>query len=291
MFLGGCLDPPLARALVRCTTDGWHNGRIVTVVMKVSSLAGMVASSVLVLAGCSSGLESGGAVDGNASPPSAHQETPEGTAMTPAREQGEVGPAPALPSSAQDAGLVPPAASSAQDAGLAPPAPSSAPSDAGSAPSTPVTPSQPPPSPLSQCAGRTVVDVGDLKFDGTQLVTSGMVGSAVMVGRIVVPSPLPPGYYGKQASAAAFSWTSATAWKRVTLSKTPCDFSGTGASVSQGLTASVSMTFGTAGLSSVTMQPGEVWYLNIEHVLPSGAASCPTGVNCDFGVRVYPPGA
>jgi hypothetical protein len=152
------------------------------------------------------------------------------------------------------------------------------------------TPTTPPPTTLTSCAGYTVVNVGDLRFDGTQLVTSGMKGGAVMVGRIVVPDPLPAGYYGKQASLSAFSWVNATAWKKVVLSKTPCDFGGTAPRMSQGLTANLYLSFGAAGSNAVTVQAGETWYLNVKHELPFGGQSCGNGMLCDFGVRVYPPG-
>jgi hypothetical protein len=148
----------------------------------------------------------------------------------------------------------------------------------------------PPPSTATSCTGYTVVNVGDLRFDGTQVNTSGLKGAAVMVGRIVIPDPLPTGYYGKQASLSTFSWISATAWKKVVLSRTPCDFGAVAPAVSQGLTANLYLSFGTANTNAVTVKAGEVWYLNVKHELPFGGQSCSNGVYCDFALRVYPPG-
>lgn len=195
------------------------------------------------------------------------------------------------PNSESAAGGQPPAPGTTGTSTPAPTATASAtptPSSTTTSTPAPTTTSTPPPPNL--CNGYTVVDVGDLQFDGTQLVTSGMIGRAVMVGRIVVPNPLPPGYLGQKASVAAFTWTDDSAWKKLVLSKSRCDFSGTAPKVSQGITATGYMIFGAADPFAVTMQPGEVWYVNIKHELPMGGQSCSDGKSCDFGLRLYPPG-
>ncbi len=155
---------------------------------------------------------------------------------------------------------------------------------------TTVNVTTPPPPTTSTCNGYSSINLGDLTFNGVQLDSYGMRGATVAYGRITVPNPLPTGWIGKSAAVAILANGNATAWRKVYLSKNMCDFSGTSPAMSQGVTASLNMSFGVATSNAVTMQAGDVWYVNIKDELPFGGNSCGSGYVCDFGLRLYPPG-
>lgn len=116
--------------------------------------------------------------------------------------------------------------------------------------------------------------LGELKFDGSQLNSADMIGNTIAYGKLVIPAVEGQ----KQASIAILANGNATSWRKVVLSKTPCDFDGIPA---QGLTA-------TVYLSTTNQKPGETWYINIKNEKPFGGDSCGPGQNCAFGIRVYP---
>lgn len=118
------------------------------------------------------------------------------------------------------------------------------------------------------------INLGDIQFNGVQLNSADMTGNMIAYGRLVIPAVEGQ----KQSSIAVLANGNATSWKKVSISKNPCDFTTLSA---QGLTA-------TAVLNSSVQKPGEVWYINIKNELPFGGPSCGTGQNCTFGLRAYP---
>jgi len=146
------------------------------------------------------------------------------------------------------------------------------------------------PPPVVKCPLWTTVNLGDLHFDGTQIDSSEMRGSAVAYGKIVIPNPLPDGWIGKTTSVSVFENGDGAYWRKVYLAKSPCDFSPTGAQSGQGVGVSLYMTFGGVGeFVSVPVMPGDIWYLNVKNETPNGKNSCIAGLTCNFGVRMYPP--
>ena len=145
------------------------------------------------------------------------------------------------------------------------------------------------PLPAGNCANYTAVSLGDLQFDGTRNVSSGMKGSAVAYGRIVIPNPLPANWVGKTAQISVFEYGDGAFWKKVYLSKTPCDFGATAAASGQGTGVNIYVTFGSAGYGSVAVQPGDVWFINIKNESIFGTPSCGAGLSCNFAISAYPP--
>lgn len=139
----------------------------------------------------------------------------------------------------------------------------------------PITPTTSPTTTVDLCKNYSArIYLGELKFDGTQLNSADMVGNTIAYAKLVIP----PVEGQKQASATVLANGNATSWRKVVLSKTPCDFTGIPA---QGLTA-------TVYLSTTNQKPGETWYINIKNEMPFGGNSCGPGQNCAFGIRVYP---
>jgi len=152
-----------------------------------------------------------------------------------------------------------------------------------------VTTSAPPPS--ASCTGYTTKNLGDLKFDGSQVESNGMRSGYVAYGRVVIPDPLPANWVGKTTALSVFEYAGGSYWKKIYLSKTPCDFPTTTGAWNQGTNANLYLTFGTTGYLSTTVQAGEVWYVMIKNEnLWNDQSSCrSTARNCDFAVRLYPP--
>jgi len=146
------------------------------------------------------------------------------------------------------------------------------------------------PTPTGNCSAYTTTNLGDLRFDGSQVDSNGVRSGVVAYARIVIPNPLPAGWLGKTTSLSVFEYGSGSVWKKAYLSKTPCDFPTSGGSWSQGINTNLYLTFGAAGWISTSVQAGDVWYVMIKAELPFGTgSSCGSGVNCNFSVRLYPP--
>jgi hypothetical protein len=140
------------------------------------------------------------------------------------------------------------------------------------------------------CSSYSTINLGDLAFNGTQTDSNGMRAGVVAYGRIVIPNPLPTGWYGKTTSLSVFEYGSGSVWKKVYLSKTPCDFPTGIGSWSQGINTNLYMTFGTQGFLSTSVQPGDIWYVMVkDEALYGTTASCAPGTNCNFSLRLYPP--
>ena len=135
------------------------------------------------------------------------------------------------------------------------------------------------------CKNYSRINLGDLKADGVPLNSADMSGSMIAYGKIVVPTNAP---MWAKSSVTVYANGNATAWRQINLSKTPCDFNGKAPNLVQGITATATMVIGKADPFAVTVQPGEVWYVNIRNTLPTGSNSCGPGFNCAFGLRTYP---
>jgi len=146
-----------------------------------------------------------------------------------------------------------------------------------------------PATPIGDCSQYTAVSLGDLAFNGAQVDSDYMRGSVVAFGRIVIPDPLPAGWAGKTAQISVFGFADGDFWKKVYLSKTACDFTAVPNAWGQGTGVNLYVTFGAAGPNAVTVQPGEVWYLNVKNETIFGTGSCGAALRCNFAVRAYPP--
>jgi len=151
-----------------------------------------------------------------------------------------------------------------------------------------VTSVTPPPA-TSKCSNYTAVSLGDLSFDGGQIDSFNMRGSAVSYGRIVIPNPLPAGWAGRTAQVSVFEHGEGAFWKKVHLSKVACDFAPATSAWGQGTGVTLYMTFGGTGFGTLTVQPGDVWYVNVKNESIFGTSSCGAGLSCNFGLRLYPP--
>ena len=140
-----------------------------------------------------------------------------------------------------------------------------------------------------ECTGYSVVDLGDLHFDGARIETSHVTGSDVVIGRIVVPDPLPSGWAGATTSVAAFDFDDPARAKKLYLARSACDFTAEYPAYGEGISTLVYMNFGGSSPSAVTVQPGEVWYVNIKNERSAGEPSCAEGASCNFAVTLYPP--
>ena len=158
----------------------------------------------------------------------------------------------------------------------------------GTATSPTVTVSSPPPQTTS-CSGFSSTYLGDLVFNGTQTESNGMRGATVGYAKITIPNPLPAGWLGKTAQISVFEYADGAFWKKVYLSKTPCDFTPVASAWGQGTGVNIYVTFGGGGFGSVAVQAGDVWYLNVKNETIFGSGSCGSGLSCNFAVRVYPP--
>lgn len=151
-----------------------------------------------------------------------------------------------------------------------------------------VTTVTPPPA-TGKCSNYTAVNLGDLNFDGTQVNSVNMHGSAVAYGRIVIPNPLPAGWAGKTAQVAVFEHDDGSIWKKVYLSKVACDFTPVTWAWGQGNGVALYMNFGGTGFGTLTVQPGDIWYLNVKNESIFGTSSCGLDRSCNFAVRMSPP--
>ena len=142
----------------------------------------------------------------------------------------------------------------------------------------------PPPLPGS-CSAYTGVNLGDLHFDGARVATSGVSGSDVVVGRIVVPS----GWAGKVASIAIYEYDDPQYAKKAYLSKSPCDFTTVWPAYNEGNSMSLMVSFETSISNAVRMNAGEFWYLTVKNERLSGAPSCASGSSCNFAITMSVP--
>ncbi len=133
------------------------------------------------------------------------------------------------------------------------------------------------------CAGLTAINLGDIRFDGSQTDSSGMRGTAVAYGRLVMPT----GAKGMTASLTVFANGNTTAWRKINVSRSPCDFT---TKTSQGVTASSYLAFDTPQAGYVTVTTADTWYVNIRNEDANGKSTCGAGYVCDFGLRAYPAG-
>jgi len=141
-----------------------------------------------------------------------------------------------------------------------------------------------PPLPGS-CSAYAGVNLGDLHFDGARLATSGVSGSDVVVGRIVVPS----GWAGKAASIAIYEYDDPQYAKKAYLSKSPCDFTTVWPAYNEGNSMSLMVSFETSMSNAVRMNAGEFWYLTVKNERLSGAPSCVSGSSCNFAITMSVP--
>jgi hypothetical protein len=153
------------------------------------------------------------------------------------------------------------------------------------------TPAPPPPVATSSCSGYSVVNVGDLSFNGARIATDGVSGSAVVVGRIVLPNPLPPGWAGNVASIAVFEYSDPQYSKKMYLSQSPCDFTAVWPAYGEGNSMNVRTTFQNAMFNAVNMNPGDVWYLTVKNERSNGQPSCKQGSSCNFALTLSAPSA
>lgn len=144
------------------------------------------------------------------------------------------------------------------------------------------------------------LNLGELAFDGSRHTTTGMAGARFAYATLHIPDPIPPEWLGKMSAISAYAAMGGDppAWKHMTLSKTLGDFSAERTPFgANGLTATVRLTFGAAEPYTVTVQPGEVWYVNIENRGPdmrsrggpAGECSCGPGKSCNFSMDVGAP--
>jgi hypothetical protein len=141
-----------------------------------------------------------------------------------------------------------------------------------------------PPLPGS-CSAYTGVNMGDLHFDGARVATSGVSGSDVVVGRIVVPS----GWAGKVASIAIYEYDDPAYAKKAYLSKNPCDFTTVWPAYNEGNSMNLKVSFETSMSNAVRMNAGEIWYLTVKNERLSGAPSCASGSSCNFAITMSVP--
>ena len=136
---------------------------------------------------------------------------------------------------------------------------------------------------------KSVVRLADITLDGRLVASDGMQGTAIAYGQITIPDPLPAGWTGRVSTISVFEYGSANLYRKLVLSKTACDFTPSGYNSYSGIGGNLYINYGSASWNAVTVRPGEVWYLNIKDEYPSGASSCPSVVNCNFGVTAWPP--
>lgn len=134
------------------------------------------------------------------------------------------------------------------------------------------------------------VDLGDLKFDGSQVNSTGMTGTAVAYGRILVPNPLPAGWPGQQTYVSIFEHGAPARARRMWLSREPFDYSGHYPAYRYGNAGvNIYMKFEADDPNTVKLMTGETWYVTIKNESPDGTPSCPEGDNGNFSLRMYPP--
>lgn len=146
-----------------------------------------------------------------------------------------------------------------------------------------------PPPAASKCANYSAINLGDLSFDGSQVDSFNMRGSSVAYGRIVIPNPLPAGWAGRTAQVSVFEHGEGAFWKKVYLSKAACDFTPATSAWGQGTGVTLYMSLGGTGFGTMTVQPGDIWYLNVKNESIFGTPSCGPNLSCNFGLRLYPP--
>ena len=154
---------------------------------------------------------------------------------------------------------------------------------------TRATPRAPVPAPVASCSSGAI-NLGDLRFDGSQVDSAGVTGATVAYARIVIPNPLPGWWIGRSSYVSVFESGTGTSAKRLYLSKSPCDLYPGYPAYSEGNgSGNIFMRFvDTSDPYSVPVQPGDIWYLTVKNEWPSGKASC-VGGNCNFAIRMYPP--
>jgi len=146
-----------------------------------------------------------------------------------------------------------------------------------------------PPPVSGSCSGYNVVDLGDLAFDGSRIATIGVTGSAVVVGRIVLPNPLPSGWAGRASSIAVFEYIDAQYSKKLYVTKSPCDFSAVWPAYGEGNSMNVQATFQNPMYNAVNMNPGDVWYITVKNERLNGAPSCSLSASCNFALTLSAP--
>ena len=151
-----------------------------------------------------------------------------------------------------------------------------------------VVPQCPSPPGSGPCGGPTPppgsIYLGDLVFDGAPVDTQGVNSKTTFVyGRIVIPNAP-----GQKVSVTAYAGASGAGYKQMVISKSVGDFVGTPGSGAQGVTVTVYMAIGTPQMGSMTVQPGDIFFVNMRYQF-MGQPTCAPGQMCDFSVRSYPP--
>ena len=144
------------------------------------------------------------------------------------------------------------------------------------------------------------LNLGELAFNGARISTRGMSGARFAYAKLTIPSPIPPEWIGKMSAISAYADASGDppGWKHATLSKDVGDFSAEKSPYSSnGLGVTLRVTFGATAPYTVTVQAGEVWYVNIENRGPDlrsrggpgPSPSCGPGHSCNFSLDVGAP--
>ena len=155
--------------------------------------------------------------------------------------------------------------------------------------STTVTVGSVTPPATGNCSKYSAVNLGDLQINGSRTVSANMKGAAVAYGKITIPNPLPANWLGRTTQISVFEYGDLAYWKKVYLSKSACDFTPSPSAFGQGTGVNIYLTYGTVGYNTVTVQPGDVWYVNVKNESMFGSGSCGLGLSCNFAVTVHPP--
>ena len=140
-----------------------------------------------------------------------------------------------------------------------------------------------------------VVDLGPLTFGGPTINSVGFKGLSQAVAKITIPNPLPPGWKGKTVTVVVTDIGNYKAEKQIFIEKYPCSFATKPLDI--GVTPHANITFQGVGVNGITVQPGEVWFVNIaarKAVNGWTTQTCAIGsdyktLNCDFGIRLTTP--
>ena len=141
----------------------------------------------------------------------------------------------------------------------------------------------PAPVPVPVPAPADAIWLGELAFDGSRVVTSGVIGGHLVYATVIIPAS----QHGMHATISVYEYIDGQRSRKIWLSKTPDgrpDYPAYGI----GSSAHLTLIYGASSPSATTVQAGEVLYLHVAFERENGQPSLGYNESCNFAITAYP---